>query len=942
MICAICKEDIEDCTCVSPTPADIQEQFGLYAPRTKGKSQSTARSVVAATGQTVVYHPVEIQRLQVIQQDTFGFLVVIPVPLRETYTRGGDRHPLTLVRKYVKAICTLMYGYDPRHRTEETALAFASNRIRILLCINSHNDYRTDVSSDSVASAITEFVDGINQEFLKIGYPAWLLSTVWSIAPSDANELMITPEELRTLGQHVDLARRQVSLSDVRSSSFRGASFPFANFRSFLMSSDVAVSMMKELAAVNGSGVYVITGDADLVSLHPGGNKRLSIFNSYHDALCLTRNRGERMVRFGGSYSFNSDEVSRNIRAHYSDIALLPLMQSVLFTQLAKTLDTAIRRIFAMLDDSLAYFAEPATGLTTQLYDTSHFSFNLGSTKARAPETSAVDRLRNSRLGEPDHTAQITRGIRQSSNWAAQSPEPVQRFISRPSAQLESSSRHDLIVVAPSPQGRDVGVDLSASVYKIFKCFGRTHNTQITRSQQNSRWNEAGYGDQTLAQLLGMLDPSIIPIVYLFWYSKKMKTDRTAEAEKAQRDISTCLQEDIDREYREGDLSIEILMKNIEAVAARSGIEHLSSASQCTRIFPSPHLIARLTEGYNPSGITNRQFEPRAEAFITAIFNTELLFRWAFRKIIEIQRIAPSQQRSFENTERKMELETRGSQCDAEDFALYSRKRSRKEDLPVTFMIEHAIPGYQSSQVGSISFYSNMHGFIRVLGEERQGYVLVELISGVVETIGFGQPTVCCVIPNSQTETFRAYVLKELLLRLYQVNMMDFFNQLLGHYIGQQSSQRSQESESRMREQEQAAQEKYHALQSQGYHLIEIDDDGNCAFGAVSAALNSGNQTQHEALRRTAIQYMRNHMNVFRNFGINEHYISNMERLGTWAGSPEIYSLALALGRRIVVHSPQSTLVFPTHTPYDDSSGLQSDIHVFYNGYNHYWCMKKI
>ena len=230
-----------------------------------------------------------------------------------------------------------------------------------------------------------------------------------------------------------------------------------------------------------------------------------------------------------------------------------------------------------------------------------------------------------------------------------------------------------------------------------------------------------------------------------------------------------------------------------------------------------------------------------------------------------------------------------------------------------------------------------MHGFIKILGEERQGYVLVELISGVVETIGLGQRTVSCVIPNPQRETYRAYVLKELLLGLHRMNMMDFFNKLLGGYICQESSQRSEESEARMREQERAAREKYEALQRQGCRLIRVEDDGNCAFRAVSAVLYDGSQDQHGALRETTVQYMRNHMDVFRHFGIDEHYVNNMARLRTWAGSPEIYALSLALGRRIVVHSPQSTLVFPTHTPYDDSTGLQSDIHIFYNGYNHYW-----
>jgi hypothetical protein len=92
------------------TYKSIQEKFSLYGARDEKKP--CTYGIYHAGGEN--YEQCIVGRIENISKggkSDIGFLVSIPVPYLESYTRGSDRDPITLIRKYIKAICTL----DPEY-----------------------------------------------------------------------------------------------------------------------------------------------------------------------------------------------------------------------------------------------------------------------------------------------------------------------------------------------------------------------------------------------------------------------------------------------------------------------------------------------------------------------------------------------------------------------------------------------------------------------------------------------------------------------------------------------------------------------------------------------------------------------------------------------------------------------------------------------------------
>ena len=131
---------------------------------------------------------------------------------------------------------------------------------------------------------------------------------------------------------------------------------------------------------------------------------------------------------------------------------------------------------------------------------------------------------RNSKHNEPDFTTHIAKAIIQEKHWVSNPKNREQKFLAERSTQLLTSSRHDLAVIKPStmslPREGAAGIQvideglMSTAVLK--EMIGKQHNTQLTSSQLNSRFREAGYGDKGFHESVALLPIIRMPFVVYF------------------------------------------------------------------------------------------------------------------------------------------------------------------------------------------------------------------------------------------------------------------------------------------------------------------------------------------------------------------------------------------------------------------------------------------
>ena len=97
-------------------------------------------------------------------------------------------------------------------------------------------------------------------------------------------------------------------------------------------------------------------------------------------------------------------------------------------------------------------------------------------------------------------------------------------------------------------------------------------------------------------------------------------------------------------------------------------------------------------------------------------------------------------------------------------------------------------------------------------------------------------------------------------------------------------------------------------LVGEGFHVIEIEGDGNCMFRSIAFFIDN-DEEKHLRYRRLAVQHVNLHKEEFGNFltlvfdGSLEQYLEKMKNSGTWGGHLELQALSIVLGRNIHVYN---------------------------------------
>lgn len=595
----------------------VKKQFSLYSARPGEGKKPANYAIYHAGGHD--YEICTLDRIGDIPKSDIGFLVSIPVPYHDNYIRGFDRHPVTLIRKYVKAICTLDPEYTQDKYTEEEIIAFTRRRVRIIIGLNiKDNHFLLDQKTGWLRQKVWKFARYLNNYLSKLRYPAWVIPTLWGIDNDSGQELYFDSSQVNWLNSRADKLRGHLRQVRVPKSS-TSMSFPFASIRSFLIESTVCQTMLDELSTLN-TKVYYLTGDADLISLKPI-NRNTSVFN----LVCETINKSPAIcyMRLGGAYGFENEDIAQHILSTFKILPELFLAKSVLMTQLLRSLDIATRRIMAQIDAALAYYSEVHTYTTSEVFDQEgkHFK-RKGSDRSPDTQNSPITKTaRNSKLDEPDITAHVTRTIIQPKNWLTASRDRNQTFIAKRSTQLLTSSRHDLVVIRPASSKMSSTkhvqvIDEVLSTEVLREMIAAQHNTQLTASQLNSRFREAGYGPNGFHESVALLPMIRLPFVIYFLTESNSKNKETKEKNKKRI-----------REAKEETTRHAISSAGVPATATFLAIyQKLIEISETPEILLAKEPDIDITA---MRSIGTQRLNTHRKAILKAFFQFEYLLRWA-------------------------------------------------------------------------------------------------------------------------------------------------------------------------------------------------------------------------------------------------------------------------------------------------------------------------
>lgn len=352
-----------------------------------------------------------------------GFLVTVPVPYKVHYERGSDRHPLVLIRKYIKAVCALMSETDP---SVEDMLKFARKRLRIILCMNSKDE--------SQRSDMAKKASELNEKLRAKNYPAWIMALMFKAKRGAAEQ------------------------------------FPYTQVRTAMWyrNDAVFVPMATSLKKYN-LDVSVLTGDADLIRLRylesSGGSRIASVLCRF-SSLARTDDPGA-LLGVGGGYFFDNSDILRSLSVILpSEKDDAELAKSVLLTQLFRAIDIAARSILSQVNAGLAYFSE-----ANSLYSISCIEHEFF--RKRVQNKTDLE-------SAPDITPLMARSFKDIAGKAkASSPRRI--FYARRSGCLLTAARKD-IVIAKDEKDRTISRKFFGK-YKAYDglAFGSLATTSVVR-----------------------------------------------------------------------------------------------------------------------------------------------------------------------------------------------------------------------------------------------------------------------------------------------------------------------------------------------------------------------------------------------------------------------------------------------------------------------------
>ena len=132
----------------------------------------------------------------------------------------------------------------------------------------------------------------------------------------------------------------------------------------------------------------------------------------------------------------------------------------------------------------------------------------------------------------------------------------------------------------------------------------------------------------------------------------------------------------------------------------------------------------------------------------------------------------------------------------------------------------------------------------------------------------------------------------------------------------------------------------YDAMAQSGYHVIEVEGDGNCLFRAVAHQIWL-DESRHAELRHACVKHMRQHRSRYEVFCPMDYdeYLRSMDIPGTWADDFEIRALEEMLDRLISIYSSDNKDIRPINKNFDEEYKLGRHVRpiiLSYHGGNHY------
>lgn len=132
----------------------------------------------------------------------------------------------------------------------------------------------------------------------------------------------------------------------------------------------------------------------------------------------------------------------------------------------------------------------------------------------------------------------------------------------------------------------------------------------------------------------------------------------------------------------------------------------------------------------------------------------------------------------------------------------------------------------------------------------------------------------------------------------------------------------------------------FNAMANNGYHVIEVESDGNCLFRAVAHQIWL-DESRHGELRSACVQHMRKHRNRYEVFCPMDYdeYLNHMIMSGTWADDFEIRALEEMLDRLVSIYSSDNKDIRPINKNFDEEYKLGRHVRpiiLSYHGGNHY------
>ncbi|MBT4885476.1 MAG: hypothetical protein HON55_04935 [Legionellales bacterium] len=541
-----------------------------------------------------------------------GYVVFIPVPLQDEYSFGGDRDPITIIESYVWAVACLDPDYGSDGYSFSDAVIFSKSNLRIIIALNYKNDiFNTGARTHVLGLKVARYSYRLNNCLNSLGIGAVVLPVLWGVYDIEFGVLGV---------DYSDIIRQYLSLVGF-SKKHVEMPFPFASVRTYMLDSYCCKTMVKELKQLN-AGAYYVTGDADLVSLFSPGYKD-SVFKHISKKI-LANNYS--LLRLGGGVMYDNGEIYYHIKS--LGLAGARVASSVLLTQLFHVVDFVARYLLSGFDQSLAYFSEINTCINVDVFAPDNLYCASPPTQKMKNDNAVIIN------DGGDFMSHITRILRSKKG------KGKQLFLFGKKFSKVTSSRHEIVVITAAASDESSSVSSSSQFssiqvvsdscltpFKIKGVFSRLKNMQLTPSQMNSRFSNAGMSDLPSLFHESLLEVSVRYAPFLIYFlTRKGVPKNVNESEKCQERINAALilvEETITGYITTEKHSFKAIEKKIMAFAKNPN-KYLRESLRC------------LMQSAEEKRLEKLGFKFNVQKFVSLCARLESLLRWFWMSLYEV------------------------------------------------------------------------------------------------------------------------------------------------------------------------------------------------------------------------------------------------------------------------------------------------------------------